>query len=321
MSGYQPLEVVVTAIESLSDRVKCFTLADPEGAPLPPFRGGSHILVPMPGNDSGYGNAYSLISSPFDTRHYQIAVRRESPSRGGSAFMHDALHPGDRLTISTPENLFALAGQADNHLLIAGGIGITPFLSFLPELQHAGQRYHLHYAFHSARRATFREWLQRSPYASHVSCHDSSQGDRLDLERLLAGAGPATHIYVCGPGSLNDAVRHTAERLGIPAERLHSEAFTPQSTSGHTFTLVLARSGVELTVGPEMTILQALENSGAARVESLCREGICGTCETKILEGEAEHRDQYLSDEERSAQKTLLVCCSRAKGDRLVLDL
>jgi len=321
MSSYRMFDVRVIEIETITAQVKRFTLADPMQRPLPAFSGGSHIIVQMQQGEQRYSNAYSLLSSPFDLLHYQIAVRRESPSKGGSNFMHNNLQVGDTLTISTPNNLFALAPTAEQHLLIAGGIGITPFMAQLHELHQRGQRYRLHYCFHSEEQNAFQAQLLTSPFAEHVHCHVSTQGSRLDLARLLADIEPATHIYVCGPPALNDAVLQAASAHGIEKARLHREAFAVTDSQGKAFTLVLARSGIELEVAPEMTILQVLENSKAAKVECLCREGICGTCETRIIEGEADHRDQYLSEEEREAQQSLLICCSRAKGQRLVLDL
>ena len=151
--------------------------------------------------------------------------------------------------------------------------------------------------------------------------HHSSTGTRLELARLLADIEPGTHVYTCGPEALNEAVRSEAARLDIVADTLHFEQFAIEDKTGDAFTLVLARSGKEFVVPEEMTILQVIENNKAAKVECLCREGVCGTCETAILEGEADHRDQYFSDEERASQQSMLICCSRAKGKRLVLDL
>lgn len=138
---------------------------------------------------------------------------------------------------------------------------------------------------------------------------------------MLADIAPGTHIYTCGPTALNDAVKNEAARLGIAADTLHFEQFTIEDKTGDAFTLVLARSGKEFVVPKEMTILQVIESNKAAKVECLCREGVCGTCETAILEGEADHRDQYFSNEERASQQSMLICCSRAKSKRLVLDL
>ncbi|WP_436857668.1 PDR/VanB family oxidoreductase [Citrobacter tructae] len=321
MSDYQMLEVRVRQVETITPHVKRFTFVAPDGGPLPAFSGGSHILVQMQEGENHYSNAYSLISSPFDTSCYQIAVRLEEDSRGGSRFMHQQVAPGDTLVVSSPKNLFALAEQAPKHILIAGGIGITPFLSHIPELEQRQALWQLHYCSRSPESCAFMDELQQHGCADRISMHLSSEGTRLDLARMLADVEPGSHIYTCGPAALNEAVSTAAAHAGIDSAYLHVEQFAIEDKTGNAFTLVLARSGRELEVPEELTILQVIENHKAAKVECLCREGVCGTCETAILEGEADHRDQYFSDEERASQQSMLICCSRAKGKRLVLDL
>ncbi|EFO1575088.1 carnitine monooxygenase reductase subunit YeaX [Escherichia coli] len=321
MSDYQMFEVQVSQVEPLTEQVKRFTLVATDGKPLPAFTGGSHVIVQMSDGDNQYSNAYSLLSSPHDTSCYQIAVRLEENSRGGSRFLHQQVKVGNRLTISTPNNLFALISSARKHLFIAGGIGITPFLSHMAELQHSDVDWQLHYCSRNPESCAFRDELVQHPQAEKVHLHHSSTGTRLELARLLADIEPGTHVYTCGPEALNEAVRSEAARLDIAADTLHFEQFAIEDKTGDAFTLVLARSGKEFVVPEEMTILQVIENNKAAKVECLCREGVCGTCETAILEGEAGHRDQYFSDEERASQQSMLICCSRAKGKRLVLDL
>lgn len=321
MSDYHMSEVIVRDVEQVTPRVKRFTLVSPGGGPMPSFSGGSHIIVRMQDGGQCYSNAYSLMSSPLDTTSWQIAVRLESPSKGGSRFMHQQVRPGDTLTVSTPNNLFAIDPQARKHLLIAGGIGITPFLSYIPQLEQRQADWQLHYCFHDADSNAFVDELSASPWRERVTIHVSALGSRLDLPRLFADLAPDTHVYTCGPAALSGAVKTAAERHKVPASQLHFEQFIVEDKDGDEFTLVLARSGREFIVPRDMTILQVIENSNAAKVECLCREGVCGTCETMILEGEADHRDQYFSDEEKACQKSLLICCSRAKGKRLVLDL
>jgi ferredoxin-NADP reductase len=320
MNARESITVDVVAVEQLTPLIKRFTLALPDGAPLPAFSGGAHVLVSMQDGERWYHNAYSLLSSPHDTRQYQIAVRREEASRGGSAFMHERVQVGTRLAIGTPANLFELAPGAKKHVFIAGGIGITPFLAQLAEHAAGGLDLELHYAYRSPEHGAFVDELKAGAHAANVHCYVDSEGQRLDLLKLFKSLPADAHVYVCGPQGLNDAVYANAALLGWPKAQLHSEQFAAGDTGGQAFTVVLAKSGIELEVAEDETILKAIERAGVT-VESLCREGVCGTCEVAILEGEADHRDQYLDDDEKAAQKTILLCVSRAKSSRLVIDL
>ncbi|MFJ4445241.1 PDR/VanB family oxidoreductase [Pseudomonas sp. NPDC089422] len=317
-SVYEMFSVRVLEVEQATPQIKRFTLARADGQPMPAFTGGSHVIVKMA---EGLSNAYSLMSDPRDLSHYQIGVRLEEQSKGGSAFMHEQVEVGSELTISTPNNLFALDATAGKHVMIAGGIGITPFLSQLHELEGGATPYELHYAFRSPDHGAFHGQLVDGPHAASVNVYVDSLGRRLDLQALFASMSEDAHVYVCGPKPLIDAVVEGAEAAGIAEARVHFEQFAATPAAGGAFTLVLGKSGRELQVEEGMTIIQAIENVKAAQVECLCREGVCGTCETAILEGEAEHFDQYLSDEEKASQQTLMICVSRARGARLVIDL
>lgn len=314
------IAVRVVRIEQASPLIKRFTLQAADGGSLPAFGGGSHVIVQIPAASGLLYNAYSLLSSPFQLQHYQIAVRREEASRGGSAFMHEQLAEGDILQISPPNNLFALHASSGRQILIAGGIGITPFMSQMEELQASGASFELHYAFRSREQAAFVEELT-ARYGAHCHFHDAAQGELCDVAGLLQQMAEQDHVYVCGPQSLIQAVQAAGAAQGIPPARLHWEQFAASTQGGAAFTVVLARSGREIPVAAGQSILQAIESDGTVAVDCLCREGVCGTCEVGIVEGEAEHRDQYLSDEEKQAQKSLLICVSRARGARLVLDL
>lgn len=323
-NSYQSIPVRVARIESVTPLIKRFTLAAVDGAPLPPFTGGSHVIVQMRDGEQRYGNAYSLMSSPERLDSYQIGVRRETPSKGGSAFLHDQVKEGDILAITRPNNLFALAEQARHHVLIAGGIGITPFMSQMHELRRHGASHELHYAFRAPEHGAFSEEIAELARDSsgQVRCYADSLGQQLDLAALMAGLADGAHVYVCGPAGLIEAVRAAASTAGLAPERVHWEQFAA-STSAHdgAFTVVLAKSGKVVEVGAGESILKAIERDSAVQVECLCREGVCGTCETRILEGEAEHLDQYLSHAEQAAQKTMMICVSRARTGKLVLDL
>ncbi|MCY1424277.1 Carnitine monooxygenase reductase subunit [compost metagenome] len=319
---YEMFTVRVTAVEQVTPLIKRFTLARDDGKAMPEFTGGSHVIVQMQGADGQqFSNAYSLMSDPADTRTYQIGVRLEEQSKGGSAFMHQQVEVGSELTISTPNNMFAIDPAAGRHVLIAGGIGITPFMSQMHELRANGADYELHYAFRAPEHGAFQGELADGPHGHRVNFYIDSLDRKLDLAALYAGLDESAHVYVCGPKPLIDAVIEGAKQAGIADERVHWEQFAATPAAGAAFTVVLSRSGRELQVEEGMTILQAIENVKAAKVECLCREGVCGTCETRILEGEAEHFDQYLSDDEKASQQTIMVCVSRARTARLVLDL
>jgi ferredoxin-NADP reductase len=323
VSKYEMFAVKVVGVEQETPLIKRFTLVREDGQALPAFTGGSHIIVQMQGADgSRFSNAYSLMGDPSDTGQYQIGVRLEDQSKGGSAFMHHQVQVGSVLTVSSPNNLFALDRAASRHVLIAGGIGITPFLAQLNELRVGTAEYELHYAFRSPEHGAFCTQLMDGPHAARTQLYITGEGRVLDVKGLVAGLDDTAHVYVCGPRRLIDAVIDAARQLGIDEYRVHWEQFaaTPASAQGG-FSVTLARSGRELWVEEGMSILKAIENAKAAAVECLCREGVCGTCETSILQGEAEHLDQYLNDDEKAAQKTMMICVSRAKGASLVLDL
>lgn len=323
VNKYELFAVKVLGVDQETPLIKRFTLAREDGLPLPAFTGGSHIIVQMQEADGRqYSNAYSLMSDPSDTQQYQIGVRLEETSKGGSAFMHQRVEVGSVLTISTPNNLFAIDSGAKRHVLIAGGIGITPFLAQLHELRASAADYELHYAFRSPEHGAFSADLMASSDAERAHLYIDSEGKMLDIKSLIAGLDDAAHVYVCGPRPLIDAVINTSRQLGVADSRVHWEQFGAAISSGHgAFSVTLARSGCELWVEEGMSILQAIEKAKVASVECLCREGVCGTCETQILQGEAEHLDQYLSDDEKVAQKTMMICVSRARGASLVLDL
>ncbi|KZE28880.1 PDR/VanB family oxidoreductase [Crenobacter luteus] len=311
------IPVRVERIEQLATGIKQFTLVAADGGALPAFDSGSHVVVHM----GERANAYSLTGALSDTRRYRISVRREEQSRGGSRHLHEAVAEGDTLAISPPANLFGLADAAPRHLLIAGGIGITPFMTHIQTLEARGDDFALHYCFRNRQGAAYLDSLPLLLPETRLSLYESELGQRLDIAALLAGQPAGTHVYVCGPAQLNDAVIFAARAAGWSDERIHHEQFRNEvDTAGGAFEVTLARSGILLTVGADDTLLRAIEKAGV-KVDCMCREGVCGSCETAILDGEADHRDAYLSDAEKAAQKTMMLCVSRAKGRHLVLDL
>lgn len=321
MKQHEMIVVKVTGVRQETPLIRHFTLAAADGRPLPAFTGGSHVIVQMRQSDAVWRNAYSLMGPPADTSAYQIAVRREEASRGGSAFMHERVEVGTTLEISPPNNLFALAPDGRRHVLIAGGIGITPFLSQLYELADGRADYALHYAFRSPTHAAFAKQLLAGPHRERVHLYDDSEGNMLDVPQLVASLDVDAHVYVCGPGPLIDAVERAFEARGLPRAQFHREQFGARPAQGGSFRVRLARTGQEIEVAEGVSMLEAIERQTPVQVPCLCREGVCGTCETRILEGEAEHCDQYLSDAEKAAQRTVMLCVSRSRSPLLVLDL
>ena len=308
----------VTEVAPLTPLVTRFRFEHPDRAALPLFSGGAHVVVEMPDDGVLRRNAYSLISDPYDGSGYEIAVRREETGRGGSRFMHSRVAPGMELRVSVPLNLFALDPRAKKHVLIAGGIGITPFVAQLRQLERLQQPFELHYAARSEAEAA---GLKLLPQAAQVHVHISEKGERMDLAAILEGQPLGTHAYVCGPEGLIAGVMDAGARLGWPKSALHSEAFAAPPP-GEAFKVTIASTGAEIEVGPHQSLLEALE---AAEVELdwSCRGGACGRCETgvKSCHGRIEHNDHWLSEAERAAQTKIMPCMSRFKGDDLVLDL
>ncbi len=316
--SYQMFPSVVTAVEQLTPLIKRFTFKRKDGENFPEFTGGSHIIVKM--NDR-LSNAYSLMSNAQDLSTYQVCVRKDVEGKGGSVFMHDHCTEDFTLEISSPKNLFELAPTGEKHILIAGGIGITPFLPQMDELAARGAAYELHYAFRSPEHAALLEDLKQGPHGANVFTYIDSEGSKLDLNALIGSQPQGTHVYVCGPKPMIDAVVDTCNQNRMRDEYIHWEQFASSAPeNGEAFTVILAKSGQRIEVMADQTILQAIESLNVD-VECLCREGVCGTCETAILQGEAEHFDQYLDDDEKASQQSMMICVSRAKGKEITLDL
>jgi vanillate O-demethylase ferredoxin subunit len=298
-----------------------YELARADGAPLPAFSAGSHIDVQVPG---GLSRQYSLCNDATERHRYRIAVLRDPASRGGSVAMHDALKEGDTLQISEPRNHFPLV-HAGRTLLFAGGIGVTPLLSMAQRLHAIGADFTLHYCTRSADRTAFHDEIRASAFAGNVAFHfdDGAPGQKLDLPAVIAKPEPGTHLYVCGPTGFIDWVVQTASRQGWPSDHVHLEYFgaAPQDTAGdQPFTVKIASSGELYEIPADKTVTQALQEHGVEILVS-CEQGVCGTCITRVLEGECDHRDLYFTDEEKAKNDQFTPCCSRAKSKLLVLDL
>lgn len=316
------IDVVVSRKHSEADGIFSFELSPVEGGRLPPFSAGSHIDVHLP---NGLVRQYSLCNHPDEQHRYQIGVLLDPASRGGSQAMHELVNEGSLLRISEPRNLFALAHAAKRSLLFAGGIGITPILCMAERLVQTGADFLMHYCSRSRSRTAFLDRIQTSAFASQVSFHfnDESDGQRFDASEVLAGYSEGDHLYVCGPAGFMDFVLDAARHAGWPESSLHREYFAVESTSRSddgSFEVQLASSGRCLQIPADRSIADILLEAGVDLPMS-CEQGICGTCLTRILEGEPDHRDMFLTTEERARNDQFTPCCSRSKTPRLVLDL
>ncbi|WP_051378468.1 PDR/VanB family oxidoreductase [Derxia gummosa] len=339
--------VRVARIRDEAAGIRSYELVAPDGAALPGFEAGAHIDVHLPG---GLVRQYSLCNPPGETHRYLIGVLRDPASRGGSRALHDEVSEGMTLTVGAPRNLFPLVPQAQRSLLVAGGIGITPMLAMAETLAARGADFALHYCGRSRERMAFLDRLAEPRFAGRVALHvdDGEAAQKLDLAALLAGsatergateagahalvaadggAAPApdagAHLYVCGPAGFIEAVLGAARAAGWPESRLHCEFFAAEvapHAGDRAFEVVLASSGRVVTVPADRTVAQALAEAGVDVMLS-CEQGVCGTCLTRVLAGEVDHRDQYLTPEEQAANAEFTPCCSRAKSARLVIDL
>ncbi len=315
------LQVRVAARREEAHDIIALELVAVDGAALPAFTAGAHIDVHLPG---GLLRQYSLCNAPHERHRYQIGVLRDANSRGGSAAVHETLKVGDVLTIGAPRNQFALV-PAQHSLLLAGGIGVTPILCMAEALAAAGASFEMHYCARSPARQAFRERIAASGFSDRVVHHydDGDAADKLDLDALLAQTAPSTHLYVCGPAGFIAHVVDTARARGWPESQVHFEYFgaAPVQADGNgEFDVKLASSGKVYTIPVNRTVIQVLCEHGVD-VPVSCEQGICGTCLTRVLEGQPDHRDQYLTDEERAANDQFTPCCSRARSPLLVLDL
>ncbi len=313
------ITVRIAAKAVAAQGVCALTLVAPDGGALPAFTAGAHLDVHLPG---GIVRQYSISNDPAETHRYVLGVLLDAHSRGGSRAVHEQLAQGQTLQVSAPKNHFPLAPQARRSLLIAGGIGITPMLAMAHQLARTGASFELHYAASSAERMAFRADIKASAWAA--SAHFHVGHDCLDVARLLAAQHSDVHVYVCGPKRLMDAVMDATKRQGWASERVHHEFFAgaeaAQPGQDSAFEIELAGSGRVIVVAADQTPAQALIAAGVPLLTS-CEQGVCGTCLTRVLAGEPDHRDLYLTPEEQAANDQFTPCCSRARSSRLVLDL
>jgi tetrachlorobenzoquinone reductase len=317
------IQAKVVALRLEAEGIIGIELRAADGSLLPPFEPGAHIDVHLPDEKT---RQYSLCNDASDTSKYCLGVGRSATSRGGSAYLHDKLRLGDVLTISEPRTLFSLSSEAKRHRFIAGGIGITPILAMIRWCVRRQVPWELHYCVRSRAHAAYLDELRA--FDGHVSLYaDDEEALRAprDVSVMMQEVGEDEHIYCCGPGGLMDAVSAHVRHAGLAAEQIHFERFSAPAVAqdaqdNGAFAVVLAKQGLRCIVEPHESILECLERHGVPVVSS-CREGLCRSCEVPLLAGEADHRDYVLGDDEQQANRSLMICVSRARSSELLLDL
>jgi len=316
------IPVRIAKIREEAAEVKSFELVSANGRPLPGFTPGAHINVKI---DGEFVRQYSLCNDPFDRSCYLIAVKRVEDSRGGSRAMHDRTDEGEVLQVSPPRNHFPLEPKAAHHVLLAGGIGITPLLAMARHLQATKGSFELHYFTRSPAHTAFHDVLSQPEFHGKVNFHYAIEPGRLHdyMHRILWKRPADAHLYVCGPRPFMDLVESMAAS-NWPPEAIHVEHFgaDPRAQAGPRlpFDIALARSGGTLTVPADKSIAEVLAAHGVPNMTS-CEQGVCGTCLTGVLAGTPDHRDVFLSDAEHKACDRMLICVSRSRSERLVLDI
>ncbi|HWS32256.1 MAG TPA: PDR/VanB family oxidoreductase [Actinoplanes sp.] len=316
MTGEQDTrELMVRGLVLEAEDVLTVDLIDPAGAGLPGWAPGAHVDLVV---SDGTVRQYSLCGVP-GRESLAIAVRHEPGGKGGSGWVHRALRPGDRVTVRGVKNHFALE-DAPEVLLIAGGVGITPLLPMAEELARGSRGWRLAYVGRNAGRMPFLERVRALGPRAEV--HETAESGRPEPGDLLAGLTPETLVYVCGPASLIETVEKALDAAGL-GDRLRAEYFAApdlETAEPGSFTLHLERSGLELAVPAGRSALEVVAEAGID-VLSDCEEGICGTCDVRVLAGEVDHRDHVLTRSEKAANNCMMLCVSRATGPRLVIDL
>jgi phthalate 4,5-dioxygenase reductase component len=313
----QMLPLRVTRNDRIADGIHLLEFRASGGKPLPEFSAGAHIAIRAP---NGLLRKYSLCNDPAERDRYLVAIKREINGRGGSCNLIDNAKAGDELMVAPPVNDFGLPPRAQDFLFIAGGIGITPIMAMIREVQRQGKRFRLFYCSRSPETTAFLDELSTPAFKDQVTIH-YDQGDpsrSLDLKPVLAERKNREHLYCCGPRPLMEAVRNMTDHWSSAA--VHFEAFSDAETHKATdkaFKVRLARSGEVIDVPTTKTILEALRDHGL-EVPSSCETGTCGTCRTKLLAGEADHRDLVLAEHERAG--TIMICVSRARTDEITID-
>ena len=314
------MDVIIQNILPLTPQILGFELMQKDGSALPAFTAGSHVDVFL-GN--GLIRQYSLANCSSETHRYLIGVLQDEHSRGGSSFIHANFKVGDTLKISEPRNLFPIQAATQKAKLFAGGIGITPIYAMAHELKAKHIPFELHYFARSSTALAFADQLQQQ-FDGQVFFHvDDASESKADMQQILAEPAESHHLYVCGPNGFMDFIIQSAEKNAWHSTQIHKEHFVvvaQDATDNGEFSIEIKSTGQRIAVAADQTAVQALEDSGFC-IPVSCEQGICGTCLTNVLEGEPEHRDMFLTEEEQAMNNQFTPCCSRSKTKVLVLDL
>lgn len=311
------IDMRLTAIVYGGDGTNLFEFKTLDGRDVPPFSAGAHVDVNLP---NGTVRQYSIASSQADRARYLLGVKLDAQGRGGSRFLHEQVRAGHVLKIGLPRNNFPLNEEAPSSVLIAGGIGVTPMLCMVDRLKTLGRDFRLHYAVRVRAEALLAH-VDEGDARVHLHVDAEQEGRLLDVAAIVAAAPADAELYCCGPAPMLAAFE--AACATRPPARVHLERLSAKDNSGAAggaYTVELARSKRSITVQPGQTLLQALQAAGL-KIKVSCEQGICGTCETRVLAGTPDHRDMILSDEEKASNETMMVCCSGSLGATLVLDL
>ena len=314
------MDVIIQNILPLTSQILGFELIQKDGYALPAFTAGSHVDVFL---ENGLIRQYSLANCSSETHRYLIGVLQDEHSRGGSSFIHANFKVGDTLKISEPRNLFPIQAATQKAKLFAGGIGITPIYAMAHELKAKNIPFELHYFARSSTALAFAEQLQQQ-FDGQVFFHvDDAPESKADMQQILAKPAESHHLYVCGPNGFMDFIIQSAEKNAWHSTQIHKEHFVvvaQDATDNGEFSIEIKSTGQRIAVAADQTAVQALEDSGFC-IPVSCEQGICGTCLTNVLEGEPEHRDMFLTEEEQAMNNQFTPCCSRSKTKVLVLDL
>lgn len=314
------IKVRIRRFEEIAKDTACLDLVPAGDFDLPPFSAGSHVDVFI--ND-GVVRQYSICNDPADPSYYRLAIQKEATSRGGSKAIHETFRTGDIIRIGQPRNNFCLSENTTDIVLVAGGIGVTPILSMAYQLSGRQADFTFHLCARSRDRATFVEEIAASPFASrfHLHLDEGPSQQRFDPLRVFGGIGSRATVYICGPKGFMDFVVSAAKNSGCSAGQIHVESFTPLKIEGEAeFEVVAARSGMTISVPSDKSIADALIDAGITPNLS-CEQGICGSCLTRVISGDVDHRDTYQTDTEKRENTHISLCCSRAKSRQLVLDI